>query len=169
MILLDPIGAPAPGVHVEGAVLLLRPGVVVLERQGMTVGEPPIDLHKRRAGVVGARDRLKIPVQGACIRRVHPLHQGVECGARRARLLFHVVVHLFVVGNKEERLVLLQRAPQREPELMLPEIGFERLRRAVGVGVRRRARHGIRFAEVVHRALELVRAGLGNHVHEAGS
>ncbi len=53
MVLLDPVGAATPAVDVEGAVVLLGPRVVVLERQVMPLGKPPVDLDESGARVVG--------------------------------------------------------------------------------------------------------------------
>src|SRR5207245_10449917 len=134
MILLDPVGAGTPGVYVEGAVVLLGPGVVVLERQVMPVGKPPVDLHESRAGVVGPRDRPEVPAQRASERRVHPPREGVESRARRPRLLLDLVVHLLIVGDEEECLVALQGTAEREAELVLAEVRRERLRAVCEVG-----------------------------------
>src|SRR3989442_3985003 len=96
------------------------------------------------AGIVGQRDGSEVPAQGAGVRRVHPPGEGVERGARRARLLLDIVVHLLIVGDEEERLVALQRAAEREAELMLAEVRCERLRTVREIG-----REPVVLAEVV--------------------
>jgi len=59
-ILFQAVRAHAPRVHIERAVLLLGPGVVVLERQVVTIGQPEVELCQGRPRVVGAGDRGEV-------------------------------------------------------------------------------------------------------------
>jgi len=128
----------------------------------MPVRKPPVDLHESRAGVVGPGDRSEVPAQRAGERRVHPPGERVECRTRGSCLLLDLVVHLLIVGDEEERLVAFQGAAEREAELVLAEVGRERLRTVRQIG-----REPVVLTEVMNRALDLVRARLGDHVHEA--
>src|SRR6266404_5097160 len=101
-ILFQAVRAHAPRVHIERAVLLLGPGVVVLERQVVTIGQPEVELCQGRPRVVGAGDRgevtreLGIP---GCEERL----QGVGRRGTRPVLLLYLVIDLLVIGEKEER------------------------------------------------------------------
>ena len=164
-IALEAVGAAAPGVHVEGPVLLLGPRVIVLERQIVPVGEPPVELHQGGPGVVGARDRPVVQAQRrraerAAIGRIHPRAQRRAGEAPRV-LLLDLVVDLLIVGRKEEQPVALDRAAEREPELVLAEIRHVGHRPVTRVGG-----EGVVLAEIVQRSAQLVRARLRDHVDE---
>ncbi len=160
MILLETVGATTPAVHVECAVLLLGPGVVVLDRRIVPVGETEVELGQQRPRVVGARNRAIIAPQRAAIGRIHP-------GAQRRRdavgvRLLGLVVDLLVVGHEEEGAIALDRPAQRESELVLCEIG-----RQPQVAMVRLPRERAVLSIIVHRAVQLIRARLRHHVHEA--
>ena len=147
-VALEPVGAAAPEVHVEGPVLLLGPGVVVLERQIVPVGEPPVELHQGGPGVVGARDRAVVQAQRrhperAAIGRIHPRAQRRAGEAPRVFLL-DLVVELLIVRREEEQPVALDRAAEREPELVLAEVRHVSHRRVGRVGG-----EGVVLAEIV--------------------
>ena len=81
-------------------------------------------------------------------------------------LLLDLVVHLLVIGEKEEHPVALDRPAEREPELVLGKVGLEFLHGAARQRVLRRARDRVELAEIVERSFEIVRPGLGDHVHK---
>ncbi len=164
--LLQTVGAGAPRIHVERAVLLLGPGVVVLERQIVLVREPEVELGERRPRVVGAGDRAEV-VHELGVSGPQKRLERVELRARRPGLLLDVVVDLLVVRQEVEHPVTLERPSEREPELILREVGLELRDHASRGRVLRRARDLIELAEVVQRAPSLVRTGLRDHVHEA--
>src|SRR5205823_3947515 len=56
-VLLDGVRAASPRVDVEGAVFLLRPGVVVTQRGQIAIGDGPVGLGQQHARVIGALDR----------------------------------------------------------------------------------------------------------------
>src|SRR5260370_31610 len=60
MIALQSVGAARPRVNIECPVLLLGPGVVVLERQRVPVRQPEVELGEQRTSIIGAGDRAKI-------------------------------------------------------------------------------------------------------------
>ena len=161
VIAFQPVGAAGPRVDVERAVFLLGPGVVVLERQHVAVRQTEIQFGQQRTGTVGAGNRPEIAPQGASIRGVHPSTQRVERGARRPRALLHLIVNLLVVGDEEECAIALQGSAEGEAELVLTEVGLER-----HSGMDWGARQSGRLPEIVHRAAQLVRSRLRNHVHE---
>ena len=164
-VLLQAVRARAPGVDIERSVLLLGPGVVVLERQGVPVGQPEVDLREPGPGVIRTGDGTEIARQ-LRIAGAEERCERVQRRARRPVLLLHVVVDLLVVREKIEDPVPLERAAQGETELTLGEVGLERRHLAGRVGVFRGSRQGVPLAEVVERALGLIGARLGNHVHK---
>ena len=168
VVALQAIGGRSPRIKVELAVLLLRPGVVVLQRQVVPLRQMEVELHERRARVVGACDRPEVLGQGAIERGAEERRERVERRRLRPGGLLRLVVDLLVVGKEVERLILLQRAAQGEAKLVLREIRIEFLDRPAGEGVLRCAGEGVELAEVVQRAVHLVGAGLGDHVHETG-
>ena len=165
-ILFQAVGTRAPRVHVEGAVLLLGPGVVVLERQVVTIGQPEVELREGRPRVVGAGDRAEVGREHRITGRQERL-EGVELGAGRSTLLLDLVIDLLVVRQKEERFVPLDRPAEREAELILRKVGLEPRDGARRGSVLGRARDGVELPEVVQRATHLVGTGLGDHVHES--
>ena len=164
-VALHRVGTARPGVHVEGAVLLPRIGVVVLERRVVLLAEPEVELGEEGIGVIGTVDRPEVALQGAAERRVD------ECEQRRvdraeAIGLLGLPVDLLVVGEEEEGLVADDRAAQRGAELVLPEIGAEAAGPAAGEAVGEIGREGVVLAEVVRRAAQPVGARLGDDVEE---
>ena len=114
-VLFQAVCTGAPRVHVERAVLLLGPRVVVLERQVVTVRQPKVELGERRPRIVGAGDRpeivaqLRVSAREECCERVERRRMGP------------------VVGDEIKRPVALERTAQREPKLILGKVGVESL------------------------------------------
>ena len=160
---LDAVHRSAPGVHVEGAVHLLRPGVVVFERRLVPAAQVEIQLGEQRAGVVGAADGpelvLEEPRPAGAQERVQPLEvRGVRDPADG---LLRLGGRLLVVGEEEERPVADERAADGGPELVPPEIGLPAppVRGVLG-------RDLVPLAEVVGGAGQFVGARPGDHVDE---
>ena len=163
-VLLQTVGAETPGIHVEGPVHLLGPGVVVLEGRLVAVAEVEIELRDQRPVVVGAADRAELVVEQAGPLRLEEVLQLLELGPVHdvARELLRLVRLLLVVGDEEKGLVAHDRAAEGEAELAASELGLSAPALA-------RVRRGDRIplAEIVRGARELVRARLRDDVHEA--
>ncbi len=76
--------------------------------------------------------------------------------------LLHVTVALLIIGDKEEGAIAFDRTAQREADLALSEVRIVTI-----AGVDGPARYGVRLAEVVHGAAQLIGAGFCDDVHEA--
>ena len=168
VILLERVGAPPPRVHVERAVLLAGPGIVVLERGVVLRAQPEVELAQQGVGVVGPGDRPELVPEHPAERSVRERHQrGVD--QAQAIGLLDIGVFLLVVREEEERLVPNDRSPERGAKLVLGEVRSEpgggAARERVGVVGRER----VVLAEVVRRAVIFIGARLGDHVEEAAA
>jgi len=160
-VLLLRVGAAAPGIDVEGAVLLLGPGVVVAQREQVVAIDMPVDLGEVDAGIIGAGD-------GSVFVRAAKRGQGVDhalLDARRVGLLGGAAA-LNVEGREEERLVLHDRTAEGESDLLLVE-GELGIGRAVRFLAARRER--VVLAKEMSAAGEVVGTGLRQDRDEARS
>src|SRR4029077_3932063 len=164
VILLDRIRATTPGVDVEGAAVLSGVRKVVLERSVLRLVDAPIELDERNLRIVGSRNWTEVLGQRATERGGEVVIESGERGARRTGLLLHVVVYLLVVGDEVEKLVPYDRAAQGHAELMLPEVGLERL-----VQVRCVRRQRSVLSEVVQCAVQVIGAALRDDVDESAA
>ena len=162
-VALDAVGRCAPRVDVEGAVHLLGPGVVVLERCLVPAVEVQVQLGQQRAGVVRALYRSELVVEQprpAHVQEAFQLQQIVRVPDIAGRL-FRLGGLLQVVGQEEEGAVAHQRAAPGHAGLIAEEIGPPAPAR-----VRERRRNLVPLPVVVGRAGEFVRSRLGDHVDE---
>ena len=160
---LDPVGRRPPGVDVEGAVHLLRPRVVVLERGLVPAVEVQVHLGEQGARVVGAPDRSELVVEQPRPARPEKAVQPLQVGRVRdaARRLLGLVGRLLVVGEEEERPVAHERAAQRGARLVAAEVRLPAAPRR-----RKRRRDRAPLAVVVRRAGQVVGPRLRDHVDE---
>ena len=161
---LDPVGRGAPGIDVEGAVHLLRPGVVVLDRGLLSAAQVQIELGQQRARIVGAPDRPEFVVEQsrpACLQKAL---QALQVGriADSAGRLLGLGGRLLVVGQEEERPVPNERPAQCPAHLIAVKVGPPAAAR-----FRKRGGDLIPLPEVVGGAGQPVGARLGDHVDEA--
>ena len=131
----------------------------------MTIGQPEVELGEGRPRVVRARDRAEVTRQLG-IPGSQERHKRVVRRRMHPIFLLHIVIDLLVVCQEEERPVPLERSAEREPELVLGEVGFEFFDGAARERVLGSAGDGVELAEIVERSFEIVRPGLGDHVHK---
>ncbi len=159
-VLFGGVGAAAPGVDVEGAVFLLRVGVVEAAGDEVRVRGLPVELAEEGEGIVGTVDR---PVFVRRAERGEGVHHPLLDAAGVLLLGFGAV--LGVERGEVEQRVGAQGTAQGEAGLQLLEVEF-RLARAVGA--RRFGRQRIVLVGDVGGAGQLVGARLGDHGDEAG-
>ena len=127
---------------------------------------------RRQSNLASPAMASLVRLDRAEVSRQRATERGVEEGDQRGSisaepvLLLDLVVDLLVVGQEEEDLVLHDRPAEGEAELVLAEVGREPGGRAGREGVREVARERVVLPEVVQRAVQLVGARLGDHVHE---
>ena len=153
---LHGVGAAAPRVDVECAVLLFAPGVVVTDAEQVRRVQLIVDLAQEHAGIVGAVNRAVLRRAPDAGEVVHDLRLDPV----RVELL-GLVELLLVIGQEEEQLVFLERAAEGRSVLLLIEREFLSLR-----VLRRQA---VRLEEEVRRAAGRVGPRLGDDVDEAGA
>ena len=154
------VGAAAPGIDVEGAVFLLRVGVVETAGDEVAVRGLPVDFAEVGDGVASAFDRavfIRRAERGEGVH--HPLLDAARV------LLFGFVAVLGIERGEKEDLVGLERTAQRETGL---EFGEVRLRLRGAVGALRRGRQRVVFVDEVGGALEVVGARFGDDGHKTG-
>ena len=158
-IALDGVGAAAPRVDVERTVLLLRPCVVVAQREDVARARVPVGLEEGDARVVGALDRSVFIRAAEFRQRIDDaLFDARGIGLLRRRRF------LQIDRGKVEEAIFLQRTAKREAGLIL--IGIE-LRRFRTVGIFRAGAERVVFQHEMRGTLHVVRARLRDHVDEA--
>ena len=164
LVRLDPVGGQPPGVHVEGAVQLLGPVVVVLEGKLVAPVQVDVGLGQKGLGIIGAGDGSEFVVEETRPLRVEEI---VEPGQIRRVVdqpvrLFRFAGDLLVVRHEKECPVAHDGAADSEAELTAEEVRLACLHRhRVGGG------HAIPLPEIVGRTLQFVGTRLCDHIHKA--
>ena len=162
---LDAVHGRAPRIHVEGAVHLFGPVVVVLEGRLVPAAQVEVELGEQRPGVVGA------PEWAPNSSSKSPGQRVLRNASSRSRFagfttppggLLRLGGRLLVVGQEEEGPVAHQGSAERGAELVPPEVGLSAapVRGVLGGDL-------VPLAEVVGGAGQLVGAGLGDDVDES--
>ena len=160
----DPVGRGSPGIDVEGAVHLFRPGVVVLDRGLVAAVEVEVELGQQRARVVGAPDVPELVVEQARPARLQKALQALQVLgiADAAGRLLGLGRRLLVVGQEEEGPVPHQRAAHCPTQLIAVEVGP-----LAAALLRKGGGDLIPLPEVMGGAGQMVGARLGDYVDEA--
>ncbi len=121
-VALDGVGAPGPGVDIEGAVLLAGVGVVVLEGGVVALVQAEIELGHEGVGRIGAGDGPEVTGQRAA---EGGIHKGQQVGVDQCLPvgLLGLVIDLLVIGEEEEDLVAHNGPAEGGAELVLGEVG----------------------------------------------
>ena len=120
--------------------------------------ELPVHLGEQHARVVGALDGAVLAGAAHAGEVVH--HALLDAAGVG---LLGGAAALVIEGHEEERLVLHQRSAQGEAGLVLVEVGLGSRR---PIGALGRGGEPLVLEVAVHRAVDVVRSGLGHDVHE---
>ena len=119
VVLLDAVRGQTPGIDVEGAVHLLRPRVVVLDRSLVPLAQVEVQLGDQGAVVVGALDGSELVVEQAGPAAPQEAVEPREVGwtGDLPDGLFRFISVLLVVGAEEEHPLPPDRSAEREAVL----------------------------------------------------